>query len=66
MGTTTKTVKVTRSFYYNKQLHKVGTVLELPSHFANEVMYSNKAELVTDVTPVQAAQKPVVEKKAEK
>ena len=67
MAATTKTVKVIRPFYYNRELHKAGRVVELPAYFANEVIYSNKAELA-DEAPQAPAPAParVAEKKAEK
>jgi hypothetical protein len=42
----TKHVQVDRAFYYDGKAQKIGTVLELKSRFATEMVTANKAHFV--------------------
>lgn len=41
---TTRKVLVLRAFYFNREIQKQGTVVELPGVFASEMISAKKAE----------------------
>lgn len=43
MADKTKHIRVVRAFYWQKEVAKVGDVLEVPANAANEFVFTNKA-----------------------
>lgn len=56
----TMTVKVLRPFYYQREVQKLGAVVELPAVFATEMIAATKAERHEETAPPAAP--PVKEK----
>ena len=48
-------VRVLRAFYYDKQPHAVGSVVEMPRPIAIESVSARKAEFVRDAVPEPVA-----------
>lgn len=60
----TVTIRVTRKFYYERELREVGTILKVPRVKALEYTGANKAEYVPEPPAPKEEPKPVMREEA--